>query len=189
MYVGVPQPIEPLDALVTTCVRFNFLTSSPLLSVLYNYGRPIVYSTSLPMHSLVSIACAYTTMSSIKGHRLRLEVKDRVRRFRENLFEILHGRDWPVSLVPSDSPIQALIVPGNSACVEFCNTITEKSRHRIRLYPIRSPTVPKGQERIRVVLHSHNTPEQVDRLTRLIESTLIELGGKQLLDLSIQSRL
>lgn len=30
--------------------------------------------------------------------------------------------------------------------------------------PICSPTVPKGQERVRICLHGHNTVEQVDAL-------------------------
>jgi 8-amino-7-oxononanoate synthase len=34
----------------------------------------------------------------------------------------------------------------------------------IRVIPIRSPTVPKGAERFRIVIHADNTRHQVDRL-------------------------
>jgi 8-amino-7-oxononanoate synthase len=149
---------------------------------LYNYGRPIVYSTSLPLHSLVSIACAYRTMSSEKGRHLRSEMKDRVRRFRANMLKILSGRDGSISLVQSASPIQALILPGNAACIDFCKIMFQISGNRIRLYPIRSPTVPKGQERIRIILHSHNSTHEVDELTKWIQVTSREVDRRQAFD-------
>jgi len=158
--------------------------SSAIREYLYNYGRPIVYSTSLPLHSLVAIACAYRTMSSGKGRLLRARVAERVERFRNNMRKILLARDGSISLAPSESPIQALILPGNAVCIDFCSIMSQKSEKRILLYPIRTPTVPKGQERIRIILHSHNTTQQVDELTTLIDETLAELSRSQMSDRS-----
>ena len=154
---------------------------------LYNYAYPIIYSTSLPLHSLVCINCSYESMtSSTYGKKLRRKVHDLVKLFRRLFFQhILYQFDYnligssqppPISLVPSESPIHALIIPGNTRCVMFCNTLFIKSKRSIRLYPIRSPTVPKGQERVRIVLHSHNTENQVINLINLIKSTLFEMG-------------
>jgi 8-amino-7-oxononanoate synthase len=39
----------------------------------------------------------------------------------------------------------------------------------LNVKPIRFPTVPKGKERVRICLHSHNTIEQVDLLIRIVE--------------------
>lgn len=39
----------------------------------------------------------------------------------------------------------------------------------LNVKPIRFPTVPKGKERVRICLHSHNTIEQVDMLIRIVE--------------------
>lgn len=36
--------------------------------------------------------------------------------------------------------------------------------------PICSPTVPKGQERVRICLHGHNTTEEVDNLVAEIHA-------------------
>lgn len=36
--------------------------------------------------------------------------------------------------------------------------------------PICSPTVPKGQERVRICLHGHNTLEQVDALVAAVHT-------------------
>jgi 8-amino-7-oxononanoate synthase len=34
--------------------------------------------------------------------------------------------------------------------------------------PILSPTVSRGRERLRIVIHAFNTPEEVERLTGLL---------------------
>lgn len=153
--------------------------SQNIKEYLINYGRPIIYSTSLPLHSLVTINCSYESMSTCKGQELRNLVNRNIQRFRSNMINILNAiNNNAVLLVESKSPIQALIVPGNTTCVQFCELVYEKSNCQIRLYPIRSPTVPKGQERIRIILHSHNTFEEVDYLVDdLLKSTLVEFYG------------
>jgi len=158
--------------------------SSSLKEFLLNYGRPIVYLTSLPLHSLVSIACSYESMTGIIGKQLRRHMRDQVQLFRKLFFEkILNqhhhnasGSSLPIRLVPSASPINALIIPGNTRCLQFCDRLWNKSKQSIRLYPIRSPTVPKGEERVRIILHSHNTDDQVNYLIDLIKSTLFDMG-------------
>jgi len=140
---------------------------------LVNYGYPLIYSTALPLHSLVSIRCSYDTMTGTKGDRLRETVFRLVHMFRENLEPFLQTCH-KVHLLSSTSPIQALMIPGNAACTDFCQRLFVKSGKRIQLFPIKSPTVEKGQERVRIILHSHNTTYQVDVLVRLIQSTLRE---------------
>jgi 8-amino-7-oxononanoate synthase len=110
------------------------------------------------------------------GKLLRVQVRDRVRLFRNSMESIMRITNGSIALVPSSSPIQALIIPGNSACIDFCENVLKNSRNRIRLYPIRSPTVPKGQERVRIIVHSHNTRKEVYDLTQLIKDTLDEMG-------------
>ena len=160
--------------------------SARLKEFLYNYGPPVVYSTSLPLHSLVCIHCAYESMVGTTGKALRKKVFDVVSHFRKSLEERLLGSmaskkrklllSPSIRVLPSHSPIQALVIPGNNACVEFCTRLWEKSKHRILLYPIRSPTVPKGQERVRIILHSHNSIPQVDDLINLIEEILLDMN-------------
>ena len=156
--------------------------SQSMKEFLLNYGRPIVYSTSLPMHSLVSIASSYESMSGNTGKKLRKLLNARTKLFR-TLFEekimrpsIQSRLSQPIRLVPSVSPINAMLIPGNATCVQFCENLWNKSNRTIRLYPIRSPTVPKGQERVRIIVHSHNTEDQVVYLIDLIKSTLIDMN-------------
>lgn len=142
---------------------------------LVNYAYPLIYSTALPLHSLVTIRCSYDTMTEEKGDRLRESVFQLVHMFRRKLEPFLATCQM-VHLLPSTSPIQALMIPDNNACTTFCRILFEKSKKRIQLFPIKSPTVSKGQERVRIIMHAHNTTKQVDTLVLLIQSTLRDMG-------------
>mmetsp|Transcript_6076 Transcript_6076/g.11513 ORF Transcript_6076/g.11513 Transcript_6076/m.11513 type:complete len:195 (-) Transcript_6076:2594-3178(-) len=79
----------------------------------------------------------------------------------------------PVLLLPSPSPIQAIMCPGNDHCVRVARRLRRQGG--IGVFAIRSPTVPKGQERIRIILHAHNTEDEVLYLVKcLLKFTLEE---------------
>ena len=145
-----------------------------------NYAYPIIYSTTLPLHSILTIQCSYHTITGIKGQRLRRHLSQLIQYFQSQLTQILDTlrvtqQNHPYRILQSSSPIQALIVPGNMECTTFCQVLFRISDGTIRLFPIKTPTVPIGQERIRIVLHAHNTMQQIDTLLRYIDITLQEL--------------
>jgi len=70
-----------------------------------------------------------------------------------------------LQVLPSETPIQIVMTPGNE-CTRRQAAILQEAGLDVR--PILHPTVPKGQERLRIVLHSFNTPEEVDRCTQLL---------------------
>jgi 8-amino-7-oxononanoate synthase len=109
---------------------------------LVNYGYPVIYSTALPLHSLAVIRCSYDTMTGSKGDRLRESVFQLVYMFRQALEPFL-ATCHKVHLLPSTSVIQALLIPDNTACTEFCRILYAKSDQRIQLFPIKSPTVSR----------------------------------------------
>ena len=154
-------------------------TSDISKQYLINYAYPLIYSTALPSHSLLVIRCAYGTITGVVGDRLRKHVKKLVEQFQRELQPALsaaaaanYRRAGAVRLLPSTSPIQALMIPGNDACTRFCNDLFLRSNKTIKLYPIKSPTVAIGQERVRIILHAHNTADQVSLLVNLILNTL-----------------
>ena len=142
---------------------------------LLNYARPIIYSTAISLHALVTIECSYETMRNHVGKQLRKHVCHAVKLFRNLLLEQSANAGIKIELISSISPIQALVVAGNQNCVNFCQGVAHKTNGRIKLFPIRSPTVPKGQERVRVVLHAHNTDEEIRQLVTLMVATLKEM--------------
>ena len=65
----------------------------------------------------------------------------------------------------SQSAIQGLIIPDNERLKKLSDSLQSQG---IGVKPIFSPTVPKGQERLRICLHSFNTKEEIERLFKNI---------------------
>ncbi|KAF9371317.1 hypothetical protein CPB97_002047 [Podila verticillata] len=74
-------------------------------------------------------------------------------------------------LLPSTSPIQGIVMDGNAKV----NALSQRLiRAGLNVKAIRFPTVPKGKERVRICLHSHNTLEQVQRLIAIVQQCIQE---------------
>ncbi|EJK71220.1 hypothetical protein THAOC_07358 [Thalassiosira oceanica] len=147
------------------------------ISYLVNYARPFVYSTSLPPHSLVTIQESYKSMTTEVGEERRRKVFDLVKQFRNEMTSIFLRlkRRFPLSkfeLLDSPSPIQGVVTPGNARCIAISQYLRNEGRFDV--YPIRSPTVSKGKERIRIILHSHNSLEEVRTLTSMLYRALVQ---------------
>ncbi len=137
------------------------LGSTVLKTYLINYARSFIYTTALPLHSLISIECAYLLLE--KSENVQNALHENITSFRKKIKDSKKYH-W----LDSSSAIQSLVVQGNSEVRNFCEIIRAKD---MDVRPILSPTVPKGKERIRVCLHSYNTKEEIDLLFEVIEKT------------------
>ncbi len=131
------------------------LGSTLLRDFLINFSRSFIYTTALPPASVRAIARAYALLPRLDAERERLQLL--IGRFRET----------PIAFKRLDSttPIQVVIVPGNAAVKALAARLQEAG---LDVRPILSPTVEKGTERLRIVLHAYNTEEEIDRLTGLL---------------------
>lgn len=132
-----------------------------LRDYLINFSRSFIYTTALPDSLLARIHWAYTEMA--KGDRSRLLI-ERIAQFKAAL-----SGNVAKHFIPSDSPIQCVLVPGNEAAKALAANL-QKAGFDIRA--ILSPTVPKGQERLRICLHSFNTENQIQELTELMNQII-----------------
>lgn len=133
--------------------------SQILKDYLINFARSFIYSTALPGHTLLCIQQAYRQLAI--GEELS-QLRDNINFFLANCPQGLAKR-----LVPSTSPIQALLCPGN----ETVNDLSQMLRsNAMAVLPIRYPTVPAGQERLRICLHSFNTKQEIKHLLRLLQT-------------------
>jgi 8-amino-7-oxononanoate synthase len=130
------------------------LGSSLLREWLINYARAFIYTTALPPSALAAIASAYDL----------LEEKPDVQRALDQriaLFRALSRNNAVKGLMESSSPIQCILVPGNTN-VRMAADKLQKEGFDVR--PILSPTVPAGKERLRICIHAFNTEEEIGRL-------------------------
>ena len=65
--------------------------------------------------------------------------------------------------------VQALVVPGADRVVAAADFV---KRRGFDVRPIRAPTVKAGAERLRVILHAHNSEDEVRGLAAAIRSAI-----------------
>lgn len=166
--------LESHEALLASIYTFGkaagchgavIVSSDLVIDYLINYARPFIYSTSLPPHSIFSISCSYSTIIGHEGDFRRRHLFKLVRYFRSTFISALR-RQLPEQhissiLIPSPSPIQAILCRGNETCVLWARELQKRG---INVFPIRFPTVAKGLERIRIIIHFHNTEDQIFKL-------------------------
>ena len=129
-----------------------------LRDYLINYSRAFIYTTALPLPSILAIK---------KVHTFLLNNFDRTEKLKESISyfkkSIINNQ---YSLINSHSEIQCIIVPGNNEVRELAEKVQGEG---FDVRAILSPTVTKGQERLRICLHAFNTKEQIDGLLKAIE--------------------
>lgn len=148
------------------------LTSNALRTYLINYARPFIYSTSLPPHSVNILEAAYAFANTEAAKKARARLWGLV-----DTFHRLARDQLPqaVLLHEERSPIQGIKCPGNHECMRLARLLREKGFH---VYAIRSPTIPKGLERIRIIIHAHNTEGEIERLVKATAETFATLTAR-----------
>lgn len=132
------------------------LGSEKLKQYLVNFARPFIYSTSLPAAAIEAIRVSYETFPAMEKERNHIL----------QLISLFKTADFNYRILQSETPIQIVIIPGNEE-VKKKAAILQENNFDIR--PILYPTVPKGQERLRIVIHSFNSFEEVEQLLSVLK--------------------
>lgn len=126
------------------------LGSRLLKEMLINFSRPLIYTTALPPSALQQISWSYEKLAR-EGVMHRAKLQTLIAYFCKKT-----GR--PVSL----SPIQPFVT-GNA------KELSERLwRRGIDVRAIISPTVGRGKECLRIVLHSFNEESEIDQLLEVL---------------------
>lgn len=137
------------------CHGAIILGSQLLRDYLINFSRPFIYTTALPESSVRAISYAYSLFPEMNSERQQLA--EQVRLFQEAPLRY--------EKLPSATPIQVVIIPGNAEVKAVAMQLQEAG---LDVRPILYPTVPKGSERLRIVLHAFNTTAELDKLILLL---------------------
>ena len=127
------------------------LGSHELRDFAINFCHSLVYSTALPESSLIAINEALSFFIECPQNLYKLQ----------NNCNYVQSRLLKKSLY--SSPI--ISVPFVST-IKLKETALELNNRGYGVYPILSPTVKKGLERLRICLHSFNTKEQIDYINQ-----------------------
>jgi 8-amino-7-oxononanoate synthase len=128
------------------------LGSNLLKQSLINFATPMIYTTSLPLHSLAAIKCVYDQLPMLEKEREQLK----------KLIDVFRRTRKGASL----TQIQSIPVQGNEALKK---SVLKINRSGFDVRGLMSPTVHKGDERLRICLHAFNSEDELLALLELIK--------------------
>lgn len=117
---------------------------------LINFSSSFIYSTGLPDLFAKSLAI---------GYEFILENKDLQQTLQHNITLFRSGVQSTLS--DASSPIQVVLFSDNQQLKTFVSQLEQQG---INAFAVMSPTVAQGQERIRLCIHSFNTPSDIEQL-------------------------
>tara|TARA_B100000795_G_scaffold66269_1_gene45340 strand:+ start:1159 stop:2313 length:1155 start_codon:yes stop_codon:yes gene_type:complete len=142
------------------CHGAAILGSCQLKHYLINFARSFIYTTGLPPHTLATIQAAYAELDlnvlSIK------QLKKNITFFQNCIIKA----GLTPHFIQSHSAIHSCIIGGNSATKDV-SALLQKRNFDVKA--ILSPTVPKGQERLRICLHTSNTEKDIAALVTVLK--------------------
>jgi 8-amino-7-oxononanoate synthase len=131
------------------------LGSRLLKDYLVNFSRAFIYTTALPEASVAAIEASYRVFPQLHNERKHLA----------QLIHQFQSAACRYQLLKSDTPIQVVVIPGND---QVKNQSQKLQDNNLDVRAILYPSVPKDQERLRIVLHSFNTSEEVSNMVTVL---------------------
>jgi 8-amino-7-oxononanoate synthase len=137
------------------CHGAVILGSESLRSYLINFCRPFIYSTTIPPVAVAAIKATYKIFPEMKTERKGID----------HLIALFQRPGFKKSY----TPIQCCVLPGNENVKKIAQQLLD---NRLDVRPILYPTVPMGEERLRITLHSYNTVEETEKLVSILSNSL-----------------
>jgi 8-amino-7-oxononanoate synthase len=126
--------------------------SETLINYLINFSRPFIYTTAPDLHSVVSITESFRYLKN--NSTIPAQLREKI------TFFLSRMKNHP-QLIKSESAIQSFVIPGN---INVKQTAAMLQQNGIDVRPIVPPTVAQGTERLRIILHSFNTEDEINFL-------------------------
>jgi len=138
------------------------LGSIDLRDYLVNFAKSFIYTTALTPHTLATIITAHEQMDDLGKEPNKL-LKEHIDFFKKQL----KAHKIEQLFIPSETAIQGCIISGSKQAKLVAKKLIDKG---FNIKAILSPTVPEGQERLRICLHSFNSKEEIGLLVKLLSS-------------------
>lgn len=134
--------------------------SADLINYLINFAKHYVYSTAMPP-ALASATLA--SFKQIQNGEQQVKLHNHIAMF-TSLCE-----QTGVNVMPSQSAIQPVLLNSPETCVEVSTKLRELG---LWVAPIRYPTVPKGQDRLRITLSASHHESDIEALVDVLQLVL-----------------
>lgn len=131
--------------------------SNRLRDYLINFSRSFIYTTAISLHSVLFIKFSYQQLQDDSINKLHFLISF----FNQKLLDL----NLNTFFIKSTSAIHCCVVKGNKEVKSLANILNGKG---FLVKPVLSPTVQKGQERLRICLHIYNTQKEIEILLNLI---------------------
>jgi 8-amino-7-oxononanoate synthase len=145
------------------CHGAAILGSQELKDYLINFARSFIYTTGLSPHAIATILKSYHHLQTDENALNQL--RNKINFFNQE--KVMLGLK-PL-FVYSKSAIQCAIIPGNEKVKNIAQQLQQKG---FDVKAILSPTVPEGQERLRICLHSFNSEKEISDVLMHLKSLL-----------------
>ncbi len=146
------------------CHGAAVLGSQDVTTYLVNFARSFIYTTGMPPAEIAKIIAAHQLKNEL-GEEVAY-LKECISFFRSMCFQLKLDSFF----IESFSPIQSCVVRGNANVDEIAAFLQQKD---FDVRAIKSPTVAKGEERLRICLHSYNFPAEMEALLKNLQQVLI----------------
>ena len=144
--------------------------SRDLIDFLYHRARPFLFSTSHPPSVTATCIAAFDLLEQEPERIDRLW--DNTRYFKVELGRL--GFDiGGVTTPASETPITPIIVGDGRRTMDFSRSLFDAG---VMATGIAFPTVPEGKARIRTIMTSEHTREQIDQALDILDKTARKLG-------------
>jgi 8-amino-7-oxononanoate synthase len=132
-----------------------------LKDYLINFSKPFIYSTALSLYDLLLIKQSYKFIQQFDYPLNKL--KNNIIYFKKQLSGYYSDKK-----IIGAGPIFALITENSDTCRKAAKHLQNTG---FDIKPIVYPTVPQGKERLRIIIHSFNTLQEI----RLLANSIIPL--------------
>ena len=154
------------------CVGGYIAASASLVDMIRSLAPGFIFTTSLPPATMAGARTAIEYQTAYRGDRILQQVHTR------DLKNDLRDRGIPV--IPNPSHILPLLVGDAETAKKASDMLLDD--HAIYVQSINYPTVPRGQERLRITPTPGHTAELRAELVDALEAVWNKLGIKRVKD-------
>jgi 5-aminolevulinate synthase len=142
--------------------------SSNLIDMIRSYAAGFIFTTSLPPTVLYGTLASVRVLRSDEGRLLRTKHQENVRYLRGKLM------DAGLPVIQCPSHIIPIHVGNPKLIAKLANDLM--SKHGIYIQPINYPTVPRGEELLRLAPTPHHTVKMMNHFVDSVRQVWLDNG-------------